>query len=130
LNKVANNYWVDRRLGSQRVGVRTLPRLPQVPDLSRGLSGAVAKVAARKPVFPAGAFFGMVLLATLGGVRYGDDTFARRNIKTRCNISKPKCGVTDLVRGNAALKQEVNHLRNDPGVIESSGPGAAQYGKA
>jgi cell division protein FtsB len=120
LNKVANNYWVDRRLGSQRVTARSLPRFPQVPDFSREISGAVARVQRESRIIPAGVIFGMVLLATLAVCA----TVTMRSRAELQNSSRQyqslNVELNDLVRGNAALRAEVRHLQSDPGVIESA----------
>ena len=123
MNKVANNHWVDRRLGVQRVTARSLPRFPPVPDFSRELTGAVAAVARvrRESRFiPAGVIFGMVLLATLA-------VCATVTMRSRAELQNSalqyqnlNVELKDLVKGNAALRAEVRHLQSDPGVIESA----------
>jgi len=123
LNNIANNHWVDRRLGSQRVAARSLPRFPGVPDLSHELTGAVAavaKVRRESRLIPAGVIFGMVLLAMLA-------VCATVTMRSRAELQnsseqykKLSDELNDLVRSNAVLRTEVRHLQSDPAVIESA----------
>ena len=118
MNKVANNHWIDRRLRSQRVTSRSLSGFSRVPDLSRGLSGAVVK--AQRELLPAGVIFGMVLLAALA-VCVTVTMRSRAELQTSSQqYQSLSVELNSLVRSNASLRAEVRHLQSDPEVIESA----------
>ena len=66
MSKVANTYWVDERIRSQRV----LPRHPNaslasVQQISMDIIGSRTEVRRRGGIIPSWVVFTMVLLATL-----------------------------------------------------------------
>ena len=66
MSKVANTYWVDERIRSQRV----LPRsanasLASMQQISAEIIGSRTEVRRRGGIIPSWVVFGMILLATL-----------------------------------------------------------------
>jgi cell division protein FtsB len=121
LSKVANTYWVDERIRSQRV----LPRrsnasLASVQQISMEIIGSRAEVRRRGGIIPSWVVFGMILLATLAVcVTVNMRTRARFQIAEQ-QFSVMRSDVDALRNINQSLKTEVEQLRNDPRAIESA----------
>jgi cell division protein FtsB len=121
LSKVANTYWVDERIRSQRV----LPRsanasLASMQQISAEILGSRAEVRRRGGLIPSWVVFGMILLATFA-------VCVTVNMRTRTKFqvasqqfSVMQSDVEALRTINESLKAEVEQLRKDPKAIESA----------
>ena len=121
MSKVANTYWVDERIRSQRV----LPRsanasLASMQQISAEIIGSRADVRRRGGIIPSWVVFGMILLATFA-------VCVTVNMRTRAKFhvavqqhSVMQSDVESLRTVNESLKAEVEKLRNDPRAIESA----------
>src|SRR4030095_5706581 len=65
LSRVANTYWVDERIKSQRVARRVSPSISTVQQISLDIIGTRTEVRRRAWIIPSWVVFGMILLATL-----------------------------------------------------------------
>lgn len=121
MSKVANTYWVDERIRSQRV----LPRHPNaslasVQQISMDIIGSRTEVRRRGGIIPSWVVFTMVLLATLAVcVTVNMRTRARFQVAVQQH-SVMQSDVEALRGVNQSLKTEVERLRNDPRAIESA----------
>jgi cell division protein FtsB len=121
LSKVANTYWVDERIRSQRVlPRRTNASLASVQQISMEIIGSRAEVRRRGGIIPSWVVFGMILLATMA-------VCVTVNMRTRAQFqiaqqqfSVMQTDVEALRNVNQSLKAEVEQLRNDPRAIESA----------
>jgi len=121
LSKVANTYWVDERIKSQRVlPRRTSASLASVQQISMEIIGSRAEVRRRGGLIPSWVVFGMILLATLA-------VCVTVNMRTRVKFqvaqqqfSVMQNDVEALRNVNQSLKAEVEQLRTDPRAIESA----------
>jgi cell division protein FtsB len=121
LSKVANTYWVDERIRSQRV----LPRranasLASVQQISAEIIGSRTEVRRRGGIIPSWVVFGMILLATFA-------VCVTVNMRTRAKFQVAQqqfsvmlSDVETLRTINQSLKADVEQLRNDPRAIESA----------
>ena len=121
MSKVANTYWVDERIRSQRV----LPRhanssLASVQQISMEIIGSRAEVRRRGGIIPSWVVFGMILLATFAVcVTVNMRTRAKFQIAEQ-QFSVMRSDVESLRSLNQSLKSEVERLRTDPRAIESA----------
>lgn len=121
MSKVANTYWVDERIRSQRV----LPRhanssLASVQQISMEIIGSRAEVRRRGGIIPSWVVFGMILLATFAVcVTVNMRTRAKFQIAEQ-QFSVMRSDVESLRSVNQSLKSEVERLRTDPRAIESA----------
>ena len=121
MSKVANTYWVDERIRSQRV----LPRhanasIASVQQISMEIIGSRAEVRRRGGIIPSWVVFTMVLLATLAVcVTVNMRTRARFHVAVQQHLVM-QSDVETLRSINQSLKTEVDRLRNDPRAIESA----------
>lgn len=121
MSKVANTYWVDERIRSQRV----LPRsanasLASVQQISAEIIGSRADVRRRGGIIPSWVVFGMILLATFAVcVTVNMRTRAKFQVAAQ-QFSVMQSDVETLRNINESLKAEVEELRNDPRAIESA----------
>jgi len=121
LSKVANTYWVDERIRSQRVLPRhTNASFASVQQISAEIIGSRAEVRRRGGLIPSWVVFGMILLATFA-------VCVTVNMRTRAKFqvaqqqfSVMQSDVENLRTINQSLKAEVEQLRNDPRAIESA----------
>ena len=121
MSKVANTYWVDERIKSQRVlPRRTSASLASVQQISMEIIGSRAEVRRRGGLIPSWVVFGMILLATLA-------VCVTVNMRTRVKFqvaqqqfSVMQNDVEALRNVNQSLKAEVEQLRTDPRAIESA----------
>jgi len=121
LSKVANTYWVDERIRSQRVlPRRTNASFASVQQISADIIGSRAEVRRRGGIIPSWVVFGMILLATAA-------VCVTVNMRTRAKFqvaqqqfSVMQSDVETLHTINQSLKAEVEQLRNDPRAIESA----------
>lgn len=121
MSKVANTYWVDERIRSQRA----LPRsanasLASMQQISVEIIGSRADVRRRGGIIPSWVVFGMVLLATLAVcVTVNMRTRAKFQVASQ-QFSVMQSDVETLRNINDTLKSEVEQLRNDPRAIETA----------
>jgi len=120
LSRVANTYWVDERIRSQRVLPRTGASLTSVRQISSEIVGTRSEVRRRGGLIPSWVVFGMVILATFA-------VCVTVNIRTRAKVqiaSEQFASIqsdVDALRGiNQSLRSEVEQLRSDPRAIESA----------
>ena len=121
MSKVANTYWVDERIRSQRVMPRSAnASLASVQQISMEIIGSRAEVRRRGGIIPSWVVFSMILLATLA-------VCVTVNMRTRARFqgavqqhSVMQSDVEVLRSINQSLKTEVERLRNDPRAIESA----------
>lgn len=121
MNKVANTYWVDERIKSQRVlPRRTNSSLASVQQISMELIGSRAEVRRRGGIIPSWVVFGMILLATFAVcVTVNMRTRAKFQIAQQ-QFSVMQTDVETLRNINQTLKTDVEQLRSDPRAIESA----------
>jgi cell division protein FtsB len=118
VSKVANSYWVDERIRSQRVSSRTNPSLASVQQISMEILGTRADVRRRGGIIPSWVVFGMVLLATFAVcVTVNMRTRAKVQIAAQ-QLSVMQTDVEVLRNVNQSLKTEVQRLKTDPRTIE------------
>ena len=117
MSKVANNYWVDERIRSQRVSPRA-SFLPSMQQMSVEILGTRAEVRRRGGIIPSWVVFGMILLATFA-------VCVTVNMRTRAKVQVAaqqltvmQTDVEALRNVNQSLKAEVERLRTDPRTIE------------
>lgn len=121
MSKVANTYWVDERIRSQRV----LPRganasLASMQQISAEIIGSRTEVRRRGGIIPSWVVFGMILLATFAVcVTVNMRTRAKFQVAAQ-QFSVMQSDVETLRNINESLKAEVEQLRNDPQAIESA----------
>ena len=121
MSKVANTYWVDERIRSQRaLPRRTNASLASVQQISAEIIGSRAEVRRRGGIIPSWVVFGMILLAAAA-------VCVTVNMRTRAKFqvaqqqfSVMQSDVETLRTINQSLKAEVEQLRNDPRAIESA----------
>lgn len=121
MSKVANTYWVDERIRSQRVMPRSAnASLASVQQISMEIIGSRAEVRRRGGIIPSWVVFSMILLATLA-------VCVTVNMRTRARFQgavqqhSVMQSDVEVLRGiNQSLKTEVERLRNDPRAIESA----------
>jgi len=121
LSKVANTYWVDERIRSQRaLPRRTNASLASVQQISAEIIGSRAEVRRRGGIIPSWVVFGMILLAISA-------VCVTVNMRTRAKFqvaqqqfSVMQSDVETLRTINQSLKADVEQLRSDPRAIESA----------
>lgn len=120
MSRVANTYWVDERIQSQRVARRVSPSVATVQQISLDIIGSRSEVRRRGGVIPSWVVFGMILLATFA-------VCVTVNMRTRAKVqiasdqfSTMQHDVEVLRSTNSALQVEVQRLRNDPSTIEAA----------
>jgi cell division protein FtsB len=120
LNRVANTYWVDERIRSQRVAAREATAFGSMRTVSLDLIGTKSEVRRRGGVIPSWVIFGMIILATFAVcVTVLARTRGRLNLASQ-QYSTIRTEVENLRSSNQALRLEVDQLRNDPRTIESA----------
>ena len=117
MSRVANSYWVDERIRTQRVSPRT-NSLASVQQISLDIIGTRTEVRRRGGVIPSWVVFGMILLATLA-------VCVTVNMRTRAKVqvaaqqlTTMQTDVEALRNVNQSLKSELQRLRTDPRAIE------------
>lgn len=121
MSKVANTYWVDERIRSQRaLPRRTNASLASVQQLSAEIIGSRTEVRRRGGIIPSWVVFGMILLA-IAAVCVTVNMRTRAQFQTaQQQFSVMQSDVETLRTINQSLKAEVEQLRNDPQAIESA----------
>jgi cell division protein FtsB len=119
LNKVANSYWTDSRLATQRPAARALS-LPSAAELSRELVGTRAEVRRRGGIIPSWVVFTMIMLATFAlCLTVTLRTHAQMSTAGQ-RFSQMNADVQTMRNSNESLRREVERLRKDPRAIESA----------
>jgi cell division protein FtsB len=119
LNKVANSYWTDSRLATQRPAARALS-LPSAAELSRELIGTRAEVRRRGGLIPSWVVFTMIMFATFAlCLTVTLRTHAQMNTAGQ-RYSQMNADVQTLRNSNESLRREVERLRKDPRAIEAA----------
>ena len=120
MSRVANTYWVDERIKSQRVVRRVSPSISTVQQISLDIIGTRTEVRRRGGIIPSWVVFGMILLATLA-------VCITVNMRTRAKVhfaseqfAVMQQDVETLRNVNNALQAEVDRLRSDPKTIEAA----------
>ena len=116
----ANSYWIDDRLSSQRVAVRTLPTLAPARDISRNIVGSRTEVRRRGGLIPSWVVFGIVVLATFAlcvSVTMRSRAEAASAASQYQNMSLE---VQKLREVNTNLELEVRRLNTDSRAIETA----------
>ena len=118
MSRVANNYWVDERIRTQRVLPRANPSLPSMQQISAEIIGTRSEVRRRGGIIPAWVVFGMIILAVAA-------VCVTVNMRTRAKaqmaavqLSTIETDVQVLRNLNQTLKNEVERLKSDPRTIE------------
>lgn len=120
MSKVANTYWVDERIRSQRVLPRSSGSLASMQQISIDIIGTRTEVRRRGGIIPSWVVFGMILLATFAVcVTVNMRTHAKFQVAAQ-QFSVMQTDVEALRNVNQSLKAEVERLRNDPRTIESA----------
>ena len=117
MSRVANSYWIDERIRTQRVSPRA-NSLASVQQISQDIIGTRSEVRRRGGVIPSWVVFGMILLATLA-------VCVTVNMRTRAKVqvaaqqlTAMQTDVEALRSMNQSLKSELQRLRTDPRTIE------------
>ncbi len=120
MSRVANTYWVDERIRSQRVVSRAPSPFASVKELSLDIIGSPAEVRRRGGVIPSWVIFGMIILATFA-------ICVSVTLRTRASMSvasqqyvRMQSDVEGLRNSNQHLRREIEQLRNDPRTIEAA----------
>lgn len=117
MSKVANTYWVDERIRSQRVSPRA-SSLASVQQISMEIIGTRTEVRRRGGIIPSWVVFGMILLATFAVcVTVNMRTRARVHVAAQ-QLTAMETDVEALRSVNHSLKSELERLRTDPRTIE------------
>jgi cell division protein FtsB len=120
LSRVANTYWVDERIRSQRVAPRAASSFAPVREISLDIIGSRAEVRRRGGLIPSWVIFGMIIMGTFAVcVSVTMRTRARMNLASQ-QFVKMQTDVQALRSSNQSLRVEVEKLRNDPRTIESA----------
>ena len=120
MSKVANTYWVDERIRSQRALPRTSASLASMQQISMEIIGTRTEVRRRGGLIPSWVVFGMILLAT-----FAVCVTVNMRTHTKFQVAEPQFAtmqtdVEALRNVNQSLKTEVERLRKDPRTIEAA----------
>ncbi len=120
MSRVANTYWVDERIRTQRAIPRANSSLPSMQQLSQDIIGTRTEVRQRGGLVPSWVVFAIIILATFA-------VCVTVNMKTRAKMllaseqfSLMQNDVEALRGVNNSLRSEVQRLRTDPRTIESA----------
>lgn len=120
MSRVANSYWVDERIQSQRVASRDESALAPMRAVSLDIIGTRAEVRRRGGIVPSWVMFGIVMLATVAVcVTVTMRTHTRMSMASQ-QYFKMHTDVEALRSNNQALRVEVEQLRSNPRAIESA----------
>jgi len=118
--RVANTYWVDERIQSQRVLPRAGNSLASVQQISQEIIGTRTEVRRRGGIIPSWVVFGMILLATFAVcVTVNMRTHAKVQLASQ-QFAAIHSDVETLRTTNQVLQTEVEKLRSNPLTIESA----------
>ncbi len=120
MSRVANTYWVDERIQSQRVAPREASALAPIRAVSLDIIGTRAEVRRRGGIIPSWVMFGILILATFAVcVTITMRTRTRMNLASQ-QYFKMNTDVETLRSSNQVLRSEVEQLRNNPRTIETA----------
>ncbi|CAN5724331.1 hypothetical protein BH18ACI4_BH18ACI4_25450 [soil metagenome] len=120
MSRVANTYWVDERIRSQRVAPRAVSPLTPMREFSLDIIGTRAEVRQRGGIIPSWVIFGMLILATFAVcVAVTMRTRAKMHLASQ-QFVRMQTDVQALRSSNHSLRLEVEQLLNDPRTIESA----------
>ena len=120
MSRVANTYWVDERIRSQRVARRVGPSVATVQQISIDIIGSRTEVRRRGGIIPSWVVFGMILLATFAVcVTVNMRTRAKFTIASQ-QFAAMQHDVESLRNVNKVLQNEVQRLQSDPTTIEAA----------
>ena len=120
MSRVANTYWVDKRITSQSVTPRAASPFIPVREISLDMIGTRAEVRQRGGIIPSWVIFGMIILATFAVcVTVTMRTRARLNLASQ-QYARIQTDVQTLRSSNHSLRREIDQLRTDPRAIESA----------
>lgn len=120
MSKVANTYWVDERIRSQRALPRTSASLASMQQISMEIIGTRTEVRRRGGLIPSWVVFGMILLATFAVcVTVNMRTHTKFQVAEQ-QFATMQTDVEALRNVNQSLKTEVERLRKDPRTIEAA----------
>jgi cell division protein FtsB len=118
VSRVANTYWVDERIRSQRALPRANSSLASMQQLSQEIIGSRTEVRRRGGLIPSGVVFGIIILATVA-------VCVTVNMRTRSKVqiaagqfAVTQTDVESLRNINQTLKTEIERLKTDPRTIE------------
>lgn len=118
--RVANTYWVDERIRTQRALPRAHTSVASVQQISQELIGTRAEVRRRGGIVPSWVVFGMILLATFA-------VCMTVNMRTRAKLqvaSEQFAAIQNEVETersvNLLLQTEIEKLKSDPRAVESA----------
>lgn len=120
MSRVANTYWVDERIRSQRVAPRAASPFAPVREISLELFGTRAEVRRRGGVIPSWVIFGMIILATFALCVTVTMRTRARMLMAAEQYARVQTDVETLRSGNQSLRLEVKQLRSDPRAIEAA----------
>ena len=120
LSRVANTYWIDERIESQRVLPRNTAAVSSMQQISMDMIGTRTEVRRRGGIIPSWVLFGIVLLATSA-------VCVTVNMRTRAKVkiaseqfASMQNEVETMRRANQVLKSEIDQLQHNPRAIESA----------
>lgn len=120
MSRVANTYWVDERIRSQRVAPRAASPFAPVREMSLDIIGTRAEVRRRGGIIPSWVIFGMIIMGAFAVcVSVTMRTRARMNLASE-HFVRMQTDVRALRSSNQSLRVEIEQLRNDPRTIESA----------
>jgi cell division protein FtsB len=120
VSRVANTYWADERIRSQRVLPRANSSLAAVQQISHEIIGTPADVRRRGGIIPSWVVFGMILLAISAVcVTVNTRTHAKLTLASQ-EFSALRSDVDAAREMNESLKAEIERLRSDPRTIETA----------
>jgi cell division protein FtsB len=118
--RVANTYWVDERIESQRVLPRAGSSLASVQQISQEIIGTRTEVRRRGGIIPSWVVFGMILLATIAVcVTVNMRTHVKVQLASQ-QFAAIQSDVASLRNNNQALRTAVEKLRSNPRTIEAA----------
>ena len=118
MSRVANTYWIDERIRTQKVVPRATA-VASVREVSLDLMGARADLR-REGLIPSWVIFGMILLAAFAVCITVNMRTRTKMITASEQYALIQTDVETLRSTNQALQHEVNQLRNDPRAIEAA----------
>lgn len=118
--RVANSYWVDERMRTQRVAPRDTIALAPVRSVGLDVIGTQAEIRRRGGLVPSWVLFGIVILATFAVcVTVTMRTRSRMNLAAQ-QYTRMNASVEVLRSRNEALRAEIEELRSNPRAIEAA----------
>jgi len=118
VSRVANTYWVDERIKSQRPTPRATSSLASVQQISIDIIGTRAEVRRRGGILPSWVVFAIIVLGISA-------VCVTVNLRTQTKahlaageLAMMETDVQSLRNINQTLKTDVERLKHDPRAIE------------